>query len=222
MEPFIFIHPGIDLRKDMIILSILIPTTPERQDMFTRLYKEVMDQVAYMDTVHPSLGKIEVIFDDSKRFLDGGLSIGKKREALVKRAEGKYLCFLDSDDWISPNYVETLVRLCQRDADVCTFRNATKTDTYWMVVDMGLHYPNDQASPMFTVRRSPWHICPVRSYFAKLHKFEDKSYGEDYDWMRKVLEHCTTEAKSEAVIHEYRHSKLVSEADKITAHVQSK
>lgn len=171
-----------------------------------------------MQTVHPSLGNIQVLVDDSKRFLDGGLSIGKKREALVERAEGKYLCFLDSDDWIAPNYVETLVRLCQRDADVCTFRNITKTDTFWCVVDMGFHYPNDQVNPNLTVRRRPWHICPVRSSFAKQYDFEDSNYSEDFTWMEKVLSHCTTEAKSEAIIHEYRHGKH-SEADKIMKHV---
>lgn len=201
----------------MIILSILIPTTPDRQDMFTALYNEVMTQITYMQTVHPSLGQIEVLFDDSKRFLDGGLSIGKKRESLVRRSEGKYLCFLDSDDWISPNYTETLVRLCQRDADVCTFRNVTKTETYWVTVDMSLHYPNDQATPMFEIRRKPFHICPVRSSFAKLHRFQDINYGEDSEWMDKVLSHCTTESKSNSIIHEYRHGKH-SESDKIMKH----
>lgn len=202
----------------MVILSILIPTTPDRHEMFTTLFNEVHRQIAYMQTVHPSLGHVEVLVDDSKRFLDGGLSIGKKREVLVKRAEGKYLCFLDSDDWISPNYVETLVRLCQRDADVCTFRNITKTETFWCVVDMGFYYPNDQANPNLTVRRRPWHICPVRSSFAKLYDFEDSNYSEDFTWMEKVLSHCTTEAKSESIIHEYRHGKH-SEADKIMNHV---
>lgn len=205
----------------MIVLSILIPTTPDRHEMFTALFNEVHRQIGYMQTVHPSLGKIEVLVDDSKRFLDGGLSIGKKREALVKRAEGKYLCFLDSDDWIAPNYVETLVRLCQRDADVCTFRNITKTDTFWCVVDMGFHYPNDQANPNLTVRRRPWHICPVRSSFARKYDFEDSNYSEDFTWMEKVLSHCTTEAKSEAIIHEYRHGKH-SESDKIMKHAQPK
>lgn len=200
----------------MIILSILIPTIPERRPMFVKLFDEVFKQITYMDTVHPTLGKIEVLIDDSPRFLDGGPSIGKKREALVKRAEGKYLCFLDDDEGIAPNYVETLVRLCQRDADVCTFRNITKTDTYWCVVDMGLKYPNDQASPDFTVRRKPWHICPVRSYFAKLHEFEDSNYGEDFTWMVKVLAHCTSEANSRSIIHQYNHGKH-SEADKIYA-----
>jgi len=202
----------------MIILSILIPTIPERGAMFTKLYNEVHRQIAYMDTVHPTLGKIEILIDDSPKFLNGGLSIGKKREALVKRSEGVYLCFLDDDEDIAPNYVETLVRLCQFNADVCTFRNISKFDTYWMLVEMGLKYPNDQASSSFMIRRRPWHICPVKSAYAKLYPFEDSNYGEDFTWMEKVLTHCTTEAKSESVIHCYNHSKHTSEADKITNH----
>lgn len=205
----------------MVILSILIPTIKERAEMFTNLFNKVHKQIAYMQTVHPSLGKIEVLIDDSPKFLDGGMSIGKKREALVKRAEGKYLCFLDDDESIAPNYVETLVRLCQSDRDVCTFRNVSKTDTYWMIVDMSLKYPNDQPSPDFIVRRKPFHICPVRSVFAKLHSFEDINYGEDFLWMDKVLQHCTTEAKSESIIHQYNHGQH-SEADKITNHALTK
>lgn len=203
----------------MRILSILMATTPDRNEMFTKLYNEVHRQISYMDTVHSTLGKIEVLVDDSKRFLEGGLSIGKKREALLKRAEGKYICYLDSDESIAPNYVETLVRLCQFNADVCTFRNISKFDTYWCIVDMSLKYSNDQASPDFIVRRKPWHINPVRSSFAKLYPFEDISYGEDFNWMEKVLTHCTTEAKSESIIHQYNHSKHTSEADKITNHI---
>jgi glycosyltransferase involved in cell wall biosynthesis len=205
----------------MIILSVLIPTIPERVNMFTSLFNEVHRQIAYMDSVHPTLGKIEVIVDDSPRFLDGGLSIGKKRQALLKRAEGNYVCFLDDDEGISPNYVETLVRLCQHNADVCTFRNISKLETYWMIVDMSIYYTNDEATSRFIVRRKAWHICPVRTHFAKMYQFEDTSYAEDWGWFEKVLKHCVTEAKTDAVIHEYRHGKH-SESDKITAYVQSK
>lgn len=202
----------------MIQLSILIPTIPERGDMFTRLFNELNSQLQYVQTVHPSLGNVQILVDDSKRFLDGGLSIGKKREALVRRAEGRYLCFLDDDENISRNYLETILRLCQRDADVITFRNFSRLERYWMVVDMSLKYAvNDQPNPDFMVRRRPWHICPVKSVFAKLHQFTDISYGEDWLWFEQVLKHCTTEAKTDAVIHEYHHGKH-SEADKITNH----
>lgn len=204
----------------MIILSILIPTIPERGEMFTKLFNELHRQLEYMKTFHPSLGDIEIVVDSSKRFLDGGLSIGKKREALVKRAQGKYLCFLDDDESIAPNYLETLVRLCNEDKDVCTFRNITKLDSYWCIVDMSLkHEDNYPARPSQIVLRKPWHICPVRSLFAKMHDFEDISYGEDYAWMEKVLSHCETEAKTDAIIHQYNHSSKISEADKIKNHV---
>jgi len=199
----------------MIILSILIPTIPERSQMFYFLKSEVIKQVDKLHKDHETLGQVEIVWDDSVKFLDGGLSIGKKRESLVNRAGGKYLCFLDDDELIAPNYVETLVRLCQYDRDVCTFKNITKLDNFWCLVDMSLYYPgNDPASPSYIVRRRPWHICPVKSEHAKRHHFEDSNYSEDFTWMERVLNHCTSEAKSEAVIHQYNHSKLVSEADK--------
>ena len=199
----------------MILLSILMPTTPERHEMFTRLFNEVHRQVEYTHTTHPSLGSVEILVDSSPRFLDGGLSVGKKRESLVQRASGKYLCFLDSDESIAPNYVETLVRLCYKDQDVCTFQAMVKLSSFWALVDMRLTYKvNDQITPDHSVRRPPWHICPVRSVFAKLHKFSDKSNAEDFEWMEKVLANCTTEAHSECIIFTYNHGEH-SEVDQI-------
>lgn len=204
----------------MIILSILIPTIPERGKMFTELFNEVHKQVAYMDAFHPSLGQIEVLVDDSKKFLDGGLSIGKKRESLVHRAAGKYLCFLDDDDSIAPNYVETLVRSCIQDRDVCTFRSIAKLDNMWVLIDMSLFFGgNSQVNPNdYTVQRRPWHICPVRSEYAKQIPFLDESYGEDWEWMKEVVKLCQTQVHNYTIIHQYNHSKEVSEADKITTH----
>lgn len=202
------------------ILSILIPTTPERVEMFSRLHMELFRQITYVHTVHPTLGRVEIIADDSKRFLDGGLSIGAKRESLLRRATGDYLCYLDSDESISPNYVETLVRLCGQNKDLCTFRAVVKTDHYWTVVDMSFYNPeNEDATPDRIVKRTAWHVCPVRSRIAKRFHFPDTNYGEDYEWMREVLKACHSEAKTDAIIFQYNHSKQHSEADKITNHV---
>jgi hypothetical protein len=204
----------------MIQLSILIPTTSERVDMFTSLYNELHRQLEYVQTFHPTLGRVEILVDDSVKFLEGGLSIGKKREALVKRAEGRYLCFLDDDDIPAGNYLETILRLCKHDADVVTFRSFCMLKTFLSVVDMSLKYPmNDEVNPDFIVRRRPWHINPVKSHLAKVHSFSDTNYGEDWDWFEKVLRGCTTEAHTDAVLHIYRHGDH-SLADKITNHVE--
>lgn len=206
-----------------MILSVLMATTPDRDYLFYPLYDKINSQVHYIHNKHSTLGKVEILVDSTKRFLEGGLSIGKKRESLVKRATGKYLAFLDSDEDIAPNYVETLVRLCQTNADVCTFRNLTKTDNYWTVVDMSLNNPeNEEATPDRIVKRRPWHICPVKSEYAKLYEFEDINYGEDFSWMEKVLTHCQIEAKTNQILHCYNHSSRHSEADKITKHALSK
>lgn len=202
--------------ENMWMLSILIPSIPSRRDQLNRLRVEVQKQISYCRAVHPALGKVEVIIDNSKTFLQGGLSIGKKREGLVKRAKSKYMCFLDDDESIAPNYVETLLRLCFQDKDVCSFRNVTKLDNYWCIIDMSIVNPNEQAHGDYTVLRKPWHICPVRSEFAKRFQFPDSNYGEDWTWFEQVLSLCLTEAKTGAIIHQYNHSSKRSEADKIS------
>lgn len=190
----------------MVILSILMATTPQRHEMFNKLFMEVQRQNDNLQRDHRTLGLVEILVDDSIRFLDGGLSVGKKREALLKRAEGKYVCYLDSDESISPDYLETLVRLCNQGADVCTFRAFVKLANFWALVDMRLAYPmTDQISPEYTVRRSAWHICPIKREHAQRHHFADINNAEDSDWLKRVLAHCTTEAHTERIIFQYSH-----------------
>lgn len=203
----------------MIVLSILIPSIPSRLEASARLLNQLEDQIKSLNDVHPTLGMVELLIDPSRSFLDGGLSIGKKREQLAKDASGKYLCFLDDDEDIAPNYVETLVRLCHQDKDVCTFRSIAKLDNYWTIIDMRLSHPVDeQASPDFIVHRRPWHINAIRSEIAKQYTFPDTNYSEDSDWMTNVLYECKTEAHTDAVLHQYNHSSKTSEADKIIKH----
>lgn len=202
----------------MIILSILIPTIPERVDMFTRLFNELHRQLEYIQTFHPSLGHIEILVDERKRFLEGGPSIGEKRGDLVRRAEGRYLCFLDDDESISPEYLETLARLCQSNVDVVTFRAMVKLKNFWALVDMRLVYKvNDQISSEYTVRRPPWHSCPVKTLYAKIPEFKHINDAEDFDWMQRVLEMCTTEIHTDKILFSYNHGDH-SESDKITQH----
>jgi len=198
-----------------MILSILIPSIPSRRDKLSLLFCELADQRRNLMDNHPSISEIEILVDNSPAFLDGGFSIGDKRGMLVDRSSGKYVCFLDDDESIAPNYVESLVRLCLQDADVVTFRAMAKLKDFWGLVDMRLAYKvNDQMTPEYTVRRPPWHMCPVKSKYAKLYKFEDKNNAEDFEWMEKVLRHCTTEAHTDKILFCYQHGDH-SEADKI-------
>lgn len=197
------------------LLSILTPTIPSRKKQFNKLYYEVHRQIDFCTEFHHTLGIVEMLVDNSRAYLDGGPSIGEKRQNLIDRSYSKYLCFLDDDESIAPNYVETLLRLCQEDKDVCTFRNITKLDNFWCVVDMSIENENEQVQDSEIVYRKPWHVCPVKTEFAKLYKFKNINYGEDWDWFSQVLTHCETEAKTNSLIHGYNHSVNKSEADRI-------
>ncbi len=200
----------------MIILSVLIPSIPSRSDLLVKLYNELDKQ---RKVIHDNwiLGEVEILIDESKSFIEGGLSIGKKRESLVQRAQGRYLCFLDDDEQIAGNYLQTIVRLSESKADLLTFRSLANLDDYWCVVDMSLYNPtNEETSPDKICYRKPWHVCAVKSHLAKVHQFEDINYSEDWNWFEKVLTGCISEAHSDAVIHSYVHRAKVSEADKIT------
>lgn len=204
------------MKKGILQLSILIATTPERSEIFTRLYNELMRQKTSLNTTHETLGELEVVVNAGAKFLDGGLSIGKKREALVAEAKGEYLCFLDDDESIAPNYVETLMRLCYQDMDVCTFRAMVKMENFWGLVEMSLKYEmNDQINPEYIARRPPWHMCPMKSKYAKLFHFPDVNAAEDFDWMKKVLTRCKTEAHTDQVIFQYNHTGG-SQSDEVT------
>lgn len=199
----------------MNTLSILIPSIPSRRDKMERLRTELYRQAFNLHTLTPESGFIEVLVDDSKPFLDGGLSIGKKREALVKRAQGRHLCFLDDDDTVSPDYVSTVLSLCAQQKHVCTFRALFKLQTYWGLVNMSLgNKENEDATPERMIQRPPWHICPVWTEFARLYPFKDINNAEDYEWMEKVLRHCQSEAHTDKIIFQYNHGSH-SEADKI-------
>ena len=185
-------------------LSILIPTLPQRKKMFNILHKNLMAQIEYVHTTHPSLGQVEILFDSSKKFLKGGLSVGAKRDALKCRATGDYLVFIDDDDIVAPNYLESVLRLSESNPDIITFRSLYKSSTYWGIVDMNLnHSENEQMNDTTIVKRQPFHVCPIRTSIAQQHSFPDINNAEDWGWMVKVLSNCQKQAHSDQILHQY-------------------
>jgi glycosyltransferase involved in cell wall biosynthesis len=197
-------------------LSILIPTLPQRKKMFNILRKNLTAQIDFVHSTHPSLGQVEILFDSSKKFLKGGLSVGAKRDALKCRATGEYLVFVDDDDMIAPNYLESILRLMESNPDIITFRSLYKSSTYWGIVDMNLnHAENEQMNDSTIVKRQPFHVCPIRTSIAQQHSFPDINNAEDWGWMVKVLTDCKTQSHSDQILHQYNEFASVSEVNKI-------
>ena len=82
------------------LLSILIPTLPERQDSFSRLTRKLRAQIDATE----SGDRVEILdFLDSREH-----TIGAKRNWLLDRARGEFVAFVDDDDDVSERYVDLI------------------------------------------------------------------------------------------------------------------
>ena len=200
----------------MPVLSVLIPTTPDRQHQFERLYFKILDQANQLKNQHPSLGEVEILYDNSMRFLDGGKSIGMKRQGLLDLSTGDYVAFIDSDDDVAPNYIEQLVRGCLQGSDIITFKSFIKNDHYWALIDMSLNnIENEEVNPYGSKKRTPWHICPLKREISMTQRFNDINHNEDWEYMQRILLDVHSEIHLDVVLTQYNHSERYSEADKI-------
>ena len=95
--------------------SILIPTMKPRERLFLQVLSEVQRQINEITTA-----KIEVLYESD----NGELTLGAKRNLLISRAQGKYCCFVDDDDVISPNFLKTFLPMLEDDYDCASFVGA--------------------------------------------------------------------------------------------------
>lgn len=112
------------MKNEGLLISIIIPTY-NRIDKLKRLLEQLNNQMK--DNV-----EVIVIDDHSDTKLDieykwlkyiyleensGGASV--PRNIGLDNAKGKYICFIDSDDSIKPNYLETIINKTKEEWDYC-------------------------------------------------------------------------------------------------------
>lgn len=159
------------------ILSILTPTIPARAAQLARLSDWIRVQVDR----NSAAGQVE------HRALDDvpgqrRLTVGEKRDRLIREARGKYVAFVDDDDWIDEDYLSEILEAARQDPDVITFCQQAQVDGQLSRVEFRLGNPNERFNPGGTTRRNAWHICAWRRDLAILSQFPATNYGEDWAW----------------------------------------
>ena len=196
---------------DPILFSVLIPSIPSRVQRFLQpLCENLVRQArARLDV------EIISLLDNQVR------SIGEKRDALIQLAQGKYLAFVDDDDDVSGDYVESITDCLDKNpnVDVVVFnQQATINDGNPFIVRYGLEYTQNQqachdlSGRWLDITRPPWHICAWKSSIAKSHRFPNSSYGEDWEWVQALIREAKTQARVDKALHYYRFDDTVSEA----------
>jgi len=130
---------------------------------------------------------------------DGTRSIGWKRNALLDRASGEYVCFVDDDDIVSSDYVERILKATQSKPDcvgmhLLHFRDAVlKGFTYHSVKYASWYEEVDRSTGYLRFYRCPNHLNPVRREHALKCRFPDCSFGEDRVYSMKLRKCLVTE-----------------------------
>lgn len=190
------------------LLSVLIPSLPERISNWLTLFNMLTGQAEYVGRYRDL--EVLLLLDNKRR------STGLKRQALLSIARGKYVAFVDDDDEIMPAYVPQILEQVPKGADVIVFDSLCQiNDGPRVHVQHDLEFPNEEYNPA-GFRRSPWHIHAWRRELAQSAEFPDKQYHEDVDWLMQVLPRAKTQARIriDVPLYVYQFNSKTTEASK--------
>jgi glycosyltransferase involved in cell wall biosynthesis len=193
----------------MIVLSILIATIRGRERSFAALFEHLSAQCLRQGglAAGDAPGPVEILWEkDNKQ-----ISIGAKRQRLLERARGRFVVFVDDDDWVSDHYVS---RICEAieahpDVDCIGLIGEQTTDGANPESFVGSLRYREWAEDRDGYRyvRSPYHKNPVSRAAALRAGFRDERFGEDQSFSRRLLDTLHREYFiGDAVLYHHRYT----------------
>lgn len=182
------------------LLTIMLPTTIDRRETFYPLLEEIKRQIAknkFEDIV-------EVIIDEDNK----EKSVGKKRQDLLERARGKYVVGIDSDDWISEDYLDCIITSLKENPSI---------DHVGFLEDCDID--GEKSISIFSINNKVWaenqdgydHIRCANPKSVILREkalqvgYEDSRYGEDRVFSEAVTSLLTSEVFIHKPLYLYRY-----------------
>lgn len=184
-----------------MILSILIPTLLERENFLNEMMSNLWKQIQEANAVD----KVEILTDAR----GVGFSTGIKRNDLLKKSTGKYVWFVDDDDYIFPYAIADILKAAENNPDVIGINGIMTTDGRSQVdweIRLGHPYKAVKRNGLEYYLRFPNHITPMKREHAIRVKFPDKKVFEDYEWAHALNEagYLKTQIVIDKPIYHYR------------------
>lgn len=181
-------------------LSILICSLTNRHDQLQNLLNELHKQIAECN----AQDIVEVIVEvDEKQ-----ITTGAKRNNLLYKASGKYICFIDDDDHIYSMYVKLILEAIESDADciattgIYTVDNGKKV-RWKLSKDFIDEDKFDQNLNTIVYFRRTNHLSPVKRLLALQSMFPEISNGEDKEYSRRLNPFLQSEVEIKELIYHY-------------------
>jgi hypothetical protein len=143
---------------------------------------------------------------------DGTMTIGAKRNKLLHKATGMYIVYIDDDDMVSEDYINFIITAIKYKPDCIGIKGVITTNGLdpKLFIHSMRYKVWDEKDDVYL--RSPNHCNPVKRSIALKVGFDDnKSYGEDRDYSKRLFSHLSTEIFVTTPIYGYLFAKLKKE-----------
>lgn len=183
-------------------LSVLILTLPTRIDSYARLIKSLNIQVIQNNL----MGRVQILsLCDTKE-----ISVGEKRNILLNKSCGRYVCFIDDDDVVAPDYLIKLINAISSNSDVITFCGDYVENTVVTPFSISMVHSGNFNRPNIFYRL-PNHLCPVKREIALSCQFTDKNFGEDSDYAERINKYIKNEFHIQDKLYFYMYNSATSQ-----------
>lgn len=139
-------------------------------------------------------------------------NLGELRQSIVDRAQGEYISFIDDDDTVPTDFIETILPLLDGKVDYVGFKvNLTHNGNKMKPVYHSLKY-SDWKEDDSGYYRDITHLNPIKTSIARQATFFGGA-GEDVSWSNQLRGKAKTEHFIDREMYNYRHSSTATLAD---------
>lgn len=186
-------------------LTISVTTMPSREAKLLNLigklglcevllYNKGPHEAGTLHTWQDMEKGVEVLAYETAPYndVDTRLTFGEKRNALLRAAQGEYICTVDDDDEVHPRFLELVLAAIEQKPDVIGYKvacygyaqtNGQFDPSIMEPADVSIKYDgwyNDRNG--FKYVRCPHHIVPVRAEHVRAIGFKPMHHGEDHEY----------------------------------------
>lgn len=185
------LYESCPFKMSKIDLSILVCTIPSRTRFLVRLLYNLEKQSKNKS--------VEILYlGDNKE-----MTVGEKRNKLLGMASGKYVVFIDDDDRISDDYVDSILNKINENSDVITFNvEISENGSEYKKVLYDINFNCDR-NLQNSYERLPNHLMVVKKDLAIKAKFPEKSFGEDGEYAKRLKPLLKSQSKINKTLYYY-------------------
>jgi GT2 family glycosyltransferase len=189
-----------------IDLSVLICSTHTRWQTFgKRIQEQVWAQYEALSADMQMRVEILMLTDNK------AMMLGHKRNVMVDAAQGRYVVFVDDDDRLEPDYLDSLLSATSHDADVITFLvNVSINGGEPKICRYSKDFRADH-NTTDAYHRLPNHICAVKRELVSQVSFPNLAYGEDSAYSKLLHPLLDSEFCIDRVLYHYDYADSTTE-----------